>query len=502
MQFSKFQQDIFDHIQNNTNSLVISALAGSGKTTTIIESLKLLPKDRNVLMLAFNKSIADELKTKVPKHVDVRTFNSLGASAIYSKIGNTTLDNNKTSRIALEANGGYKTAAMFKAIPLANHAKTFGICPTSVKGKSFLPDTIETWEYLIDHFSLDLGSCDPLQVINLARNILVDSIAEVSKKKTIDFADQIYIPVIKNLPMMKYDYVFVDEMQDVSKIQISMIHKSLTPKGKLIAIGDRNQAIYGFRGASTEAFDAIIDLFKCDVLPLSVSYRCAKSIVQEANKIVKDMLPRDNAPDGKISSLSSWDHSDIKPNSMVLCRNNAPLIDLMYYLMKNNIPAKLNNNDNGKPLLSLITELKAKTIPTLLSKLNDWEISMTNKLIKKNMAFMIDSILDKSSCLKTIIKNTNPSTIEHLNKTIQNLFDSTIPDKNAVLLSSCHRSKGLESNTVYFLDPHLLPSKHAKKPWEFEQESNLKYVAITRAKNELFFINSNDKANDFSGSFR
>ena len=68
-------------------------------------------------------------------------------------------------------------------------------------------------------------------------------------------------------------------------------------------------------------------------------------------------------------------------------------------------------------------------------------------------------------------------------------------DKRAkVWLSSIHKAKGLEADRVVLLHPHLLPHPNAKKPWEKEQEANLKYVALTRAKQGLTFAHGEEDA--------
>jgi superfamily II DNA or RNA helicase len=96
---SSYQQAIFDFVTNGSGSAVIEAVAGSGKTTTILQALKLIPESDSVLMLAFNKSIADELKAKAPPHIDVKTFNGLGHSILGSRLGRVTLDTYKARNI-------------------------------------------------------------------------------------------------------------------------------------------------------------------------------------------------------------------------------------------------------------------------------------------------------------------------------------------------------------------------------------------------------------------
>lgn len=79
---SIYQQNVFNFIQSGSGNGVIKAVAGAGKTTTIIQSLSLIPTNKRILMLAFNKNIANELKEEVPYHVEVSTFHACGFASL------------------------------------------------------------------------------------------------------------------------------------------------------------------------------------------------------------------------------------------------------------------------------------------------------------------------------------------------------------------------------------------------------------------------------------
>ena len=81
---SKFQQKIYDFITNGSGNAVVSAVAGSGKTTTLLNALKLIPTNKRVLFLAFNKSIAKELQERVPNtpNIHVKTVHGFGYSSL------------------------------------------------------------------------------------------------------------------------------------------------------------------------------------------------------------------------------------------------------------------------------------------------------------------------------------------------------------------------------------------------------------------------------------
>ena len=97
--WSDYQKAIFKDIAKGSGHTVVIARAGSGKTSTIIEGFKYIPKAKKTLMVAFNKNIADELKQRSPSYVEVFTLHSLGFRAIKQTFGNVALDNDKAKKI-------------------------------------------------------------------------------------------------------------------------------------------------------------------------------------------------------------------------------------------------------------------------------------------------------------------------------------------------------------------------------------------------------------------
>ena len=84
---TKEQERIFMFTKKRPENILIKAYAGAGKTTTIVEAVKLLPTDKSIMFLAFNKHIKEELATKLPEHVRCYTTYGLGMGAIKRKYG-------------------------------------------------------------------------------------------------------------------------------------------------------------------------------------------------------------------------------------------------------------------------------------------------------------------------------------------------------------------------------------------------------------------------------
>jgi DNA helicase-2/ATP-dependent DNA helicase PcrA len=495
MKPSIYQEAIFDFVKNGSGSAVVEAVAGSGKTTTVLASLKLIPKNQSVLLLAFNKSIADELKKKAPEHVDVKTFNGYGHRILCQQFGKINLEANKMRKIVREVMDGYDYGEFGEhVLALVNYAKRMGILPDGIRGMSLLPDTDETWNNLIDRFGIAIRSSDRHMAINYAKQCIVKSLNMVTTQNIVDFDDQIYIPIVKSFTGDTYDWVFVDEAQDMSLIRSAMVKMAVKPNGRVIAVGDISQAIYGFTGADSESLNNFKKDFNAISLPLSISYRCAKKVVAEAKRIVPHIEAFESAPDGEIKRFEDkFSLTDFKGGDMILCRRNAPVVSLAFKLIKAGIPAKILGRDISTGLIKLIESLKPKGIHGshgLVEKLSAWRLKEVNKWNNEDRPDMVEMINDKNGCILAIINKSTVNTVPDLIRDIESLFSDDVNNTRSVILCSIHKAKGLEAETVYFLDRDLIPSKFARQSWEFEQENNLIYVGVTRAKHNLNYIYS------------
>ena len=228
-------------------------------------------------------------------------------------------------------------------------------------------------------------------------------------------------------------------------------------------------------------------------LPLSVSYRCGKNIVREAQKIVPAISYSDTAIDGIVREGTLI---DLEYGDWILCRNLKPLVQTYIWLMKNKIKSKIRGKEIGEGILSLISKTGAKTIRGLNTLLEIEKDKLFKKLQKRGVRH--PSLHPKMEVLIQNIEviqylSMEVSTVDALIKMIQNIFSD---DVKGILLSTIHKAKGLENDKIFFLCPELLPSKFATQPWQLEQEQNLKYVAITRARSELIYVSGTQFKSD------
>lgn len=190
-----------------------------------------------------------------------------------------------------------------------------------------------------------------------------------------------------------------------------------------------------------------------------------------------------NAVEGEVLRLgSSWTSSSFAPTDAVLCRNNAPLIGLALWLYAQGVPCRLA----GRDLLAGLDKILSKGKDTA-----DWKSALARQgekqvdaLRAKRKFAQAYALEDRYHALARIANGC--VRLDEIKAKLERLTSA----KSGVLLSTIHRAKGLEWPTVFILDFHLLPARWAEREWEKKQERNLQYIATTRAKTKLVFIQS------------
>jgi len=254
------------------------------------------------------------------------------------------------------------------------------------------------------------------------------------------------------------------------------------------------QAIYGFTGADAESVQNI-EITRAERFPLSICYRCPKSHIELAKQIVPEIEAAEDAPEGVIKSISPDEITKIvQEGDLVLCRTTAPLIEQCFSLLQAGITARVKGRDIGKDLTTSLRKIVRHAeqhyggfnFPSILNHIAQYRSDAIAGLQGQTGADMkAAAISDKMSCLQVIFTTKMPANLDAYEAAIQEIFSDS---KVGVMLSTIHRAKGLEADRVIILKPDLMPHPNAKADWEVEQEQNLRYVAYTRAKQELYFV--------------
>ena len=500
---SKYQLAIYDFVEHGLGNAVISASAGSGKTYTIIKLLDYIPKDKKVLIVAFNRDIRQEIKAKVinagHKNVQVDTFHSLGYKILNANFNrrfvNTDPNEYKYSNYISNNISQLSTINTFRL------GKQFSQYLSNIQnlvnfGRCYLSETVEDLDKVCERYGI-ICIADEKEV--------AVKVLEWGEKclDEIDYTDMVWLPNTLHLDskFYKYDWIIVDECQDLNMVEKDMLFTCRRMGTRMLFFGDKAQAIYSFSGADSEAFDKLRELEDTIQLPLSISYRCPKNIVEYVHYLVPTIeYDKKNKIKGEI--IENANLSDVKDGDMILCRNNAPLAKIYIELLRNGIKTKILGKDYSANLSKTIKNTKEELLNVdlsmqgVFSKLYDIfydlvETTIHKQNITKEEALTSSSIIAKLDEIKVLeILSEGLTTSKELQERINDIF--TDNKESGIILSTIHKSKGLESPNVYIACKSLMPSKTAKQPWEIEQENNLIYVAYTRTKNKLGFLDETE----------
>jgi len=349
---------------------------------------------------------------------------------------------------------------------------------------------------IADHYGIDLPPLVEKRAVFFEAVLqLLEECLHPDRTRTIDFADQVWLPVALGLRVDNYDTLFVDELQDMNPTQLALILKMRA--GKIVAVGDANQAIYGFRGAQDEAVDWLARLLEADTLELPISYRCARSIIRVAQTIVPGIQAAPDAPEGLVEDVSvDRMFRDAEPGDFVLSRTNAPLISTCLRFLSANKPARIEGRDIGKNLTSFVRNSRATSVSELREYVGHWLASEVERLQQEKRS--PQAVIDRADCL--LVLSDGASSVPEVVGRLETLFDDSRP---GVICSTIHKAKGREADRVWLLGTsfagcHYWTQKQAQETQgtpelqralrRIREENNILYVGITRARNALFGV--------------
>lgn len=358
------------------------------------------------------------------------------------------------------------------------------------------------------------------------------------------------------------DIVMVDESQDLSKLQQLFIKKLNTNFNRFIFVGDKKQAIYSFAGADCKSIDNLDRVFALQHLPLNICYRCPEKVIKLAQEIVPEIewnTMREDKGEVKFLTIDEM-YAQIQPDDVLVGRKNKDLLKIYRKFTLNlKKPVKFRNKELINSLCSNIdlciseyiklynkgvniqvpldkhmAEWMAETSVDKDTDLYNTEMQQyakklisdnSGKSARKNMSnasidFLLiamneykelgnygrvadDNLTEFHDILTDFLgdyKAKNASIlIDDFKIWLKSFLSGSIYDR-APIISSVHSMKGGEADNVYIYDYPMFPYKMGSQSEDDkQQEKNLKYVAITRAKKNLYLIlcdesDDNDKA--------
>ncbi len=495
--WSDQQLKIFEWFANpgKTRSLLVRARAGCSKTTSITEGFNHAPEER-ILYAVFNTRNKDEAKEKIKDpRVDIRTFHSLGFSCVkqfWRDAIPDASDGVEYDRIA-QVIGKDAPNDVFNAVArLVGYAKSACVGLPEV---SSLRDIADLKGFDARDFeSEEAGGWTLLKIAQNARECMELSLTQDPARR-ISFGDMVWLPVTLDWVRPRYNLVAADETQDLSAPQIELAERSVIDQGRICFIGDDRQSIYLWRAAKHGSMDEFKARHKANELGLTRTFRCAKSIVKMASKIVPDFEAAPQNPEGVIEFMDREKMlSTLIPGNVVLSRVNAPLVGLCISLLKRGVTARIEGKDIGASLIGVVKRFHANSIEHYLQRLEGWKQSEMKRANAKSRfpEQKITEINEKAEMLEAVCEGC--TTVQSIILRLESLFiDSNRDKKPAVIFSSVHKYKGLEADKVFLLESTFrlkFNGKNPKKPdpaQEFENQ-NIRYVAITRARNHLVLV--------------
>ena len=492
---SIYQEKIFENIEHGTTNMVINAVAGSGKSTTIVNALSLIPADKKILFIAFNKDIVEALRGKIGEmsNVDIMTYHSLGYSIVRENLKKNNLELNEYKYyqyIRTNAERGEMSGTQYF---------------TYIKNVTKLVDYAR--------FNLAQSAAEIEKIAQKYNVVLVGDecafSADVLKwgqtaLDEVDYTDMVWLPYELDLKTRKhkYEWIFVDEAQDSSPVQQQLFKKCFKRGARFCAVGDSSQCINAWAGADEKAFNKFLKIPNTKEFSLPISYRCPISVINKAQKFVPYIESAPNAVMGEIK----YDVSPYSPKNgdMVLCRNTYPLVKLYVDYLRINKKSFIRGKDIGDSLIELIDNNSSANGLLNKSMMSDGlfrnlynhlfktaDLMIENNNMTESEAYLSEPVMaiyDSIMSLETLSEGL--VTTEDLKNKIKVIFKEGKDE--GVCLSTIHKAKGLESDNIFILAKSLMPSRYARQEWEIKSEENLEYVAITRAKKTLQYISELD----------
>lgn len=462
------QQAIIDAVTGGAPKVVAEALAGTGKTSTLV-ALAAMQTRRPGIYLAFNKSVQIEAERRFPGWIHSTTAHGYAYQAVGKQYGHRLPGNSAASRM-----GANSMARILKVKPAMLDTGTINpvhlvrmaqaTVNTFLKSarNGILSEHIPARCYA-DHNPTDIAAA----VLPVADRIWSDL---QSKDGKFRFTHDAYLKMWQlTSPRLPYDYIMFDEAQDADPVISAVV--SAQNGTQRVWVGDRHQAIYGWRGAiDAMSPSRIPDAVR---LPLTESWRFGEAIADEANKWLH-MLGAQHAVVGNRRITSSI--GDVEVPSAILCRGNGTALGWVLKFHQIGMPVCLapGTKDAGKDIEKFAWAAKSlmngegTDHPDLVG-FQTWD-----QLVK------YVSEEEDTDDLKRMVGIINRVGISAVIDAVRGCVTA---DKAVVSVGTAHKAKGLEYKTVRVADDFVPPEPPEDgSPMVPDYEGMmLNYVVVTRA---------------------
>lgn len=483
MELTKEQHDII----NSTGNIKINAVAGSGKTTTVIEYAKTRPNESKILYLAFNKSVKLEAIRKFEKqglsYVKVETAHSLAYKHIVF-----------ANRYSVKAQG-YKTNELVEILNLQGNGEKHAEYIIANHINKFVAYFCNSDKRKVQELNyLDIVNDDNAKEFVSALYPYIEKQTRIfldkMNKGEIEITHDFYLKKFQlSNPILHYDFILFDEGQDASPAMLDVFLKQNATK---VIVGDTHQQIYGWRYAVNSLEKADFQTFY-----LSTSFRFSQDIANLAVDILQWKKHFTSHKPFVITGKGATRGHKVKA---VIARTNLGLLlkAIEYITEKENIKniyfeGNINSYtyaEDGASLydiLKLYNGQKTTIKDKLIKEMKDIEEleSYIEKTEDAQLAMMLEVVKEYGNEIPKIIQSIKDKHIDNNDK-----------ESAEIIFSTVHRCKGMEYDTVQIVNDFINEEKIEKIKTEFKtteasiakinEEINLLYVAVTRTKNSVY----------------
>lgn len=487
MELTKQQKDIVI----STGNIKINAVAGSGKTTTIIEYAATRPQGSRILYLAFNKAVkteaADKFRRKGLRNVTIETAHSLAFRHVVMRSKYQVKNRDYTTDEIVSILRLQGTDEKHSQLLIANHI---------LKLSSYFCNSDQKKVQNLDYINLLEENEAKTFVINSYNYIINQTRIFLGKmdKGEIEITHDFYLKKFQlQQPQLGFDYILFDEAQDASPAMLDIFLKQKATK---VMVGDTHQQIYGWRYAVNSLEKANFKTYH-----LSTSFRFGQDIANLAMETLrlKNLLE----PHRPMTILGKGTETKIKTNAVIARTNLGLLVKAIEYVTKRKnikhiyFEGNINSYtyaDEGASLYDILSLYNANhdqirdPIIRSMRDLEDLE-SYVEQTADKGLSMMIELVRLYGNSIPGMIKAIKEKHVHHDEKA-----------KAEIVFSTVHRCKGMEYDAVLLADDFVTEEKIRRlredknaQPGQFSrmnEEINLLYVAITRAKNGLYIPES------------
>lgn len=483
------QAAIYEEVRTGKGDLAVIARAGCGKTSTMVKAVG-TRRGGTAVMCAFAKRNALDLADKLREQpfgfgVRAKTLHQIGMATVAATMGDLEVDSRRELKLATELLGEDAPEIEREDVgKLAQLAKE--IAPDEISSDRLTSIAID-----FGFANVDEDDDDGLSLVDRARIRAKHAIEVIHRslevRGVISYADMIWLPLALKLAPRRANMVVVDEAQDMNLAQLRLAARVRAEGGRIIVVGDPRQAIYSWRGAAPGALEHVAERLQAKRMPLTRSFRCALKIIELAQTIVPDIEAAPDAPDGSIIETGAPDFlRNAAPGDFLLSRTNAPLASYCMQLIRAGKRAQIIGSDIGPTLIELCRKLSRRAddgIPGLLARLDRWRDREVTKAKQAKATNREAFVTDAAAALVALAEDVDD--VAGLIALIDRIFSDDGEPK--ISLSTVHRAKGLEADRVWVLS-QTLDDVRPRTPIEQVEEANLRYVAITRARRELAWV--------------